>query len=351
MPGGPSGFGGDTVTNSSVPGVSSLFPGATFGSAFSAAAQAAQSYGQATADQYAATGAQWGAEGAGFQVAGAQAGVAGEELAAEGATLQGQQDLIEQQNYKLAQKYAVENVGATEISTNIQEAQEQRAAFSTIGSEEAGTAGAGLAASGSALDLLASSNAQAALGKATIGYQGGVTEAGYQEQANSYGLMANSAHIAFTATGVTNQADQEAAMMYQEQVGQYSTEEAQYLTAEQADISAEGTAKTVAGIDTASATYNAVGTAVSGIGSVVGIVAGMASLFSDRRLKENITFVEMLDIGIPLYSFRYIGDDVTYVGVMAQDVLNVRPEAVVTDDTSGFIKVRYDMLGLEMRPA
>ena len=37
----------------------------------------------------------------------------------------------------------------------------------------------------------------------------------------------------------------------------------------------------------------------------------------------------------------------TYQGVMAQDVLSYRPEAVIRHP-SGYLMVNYDMLGLEM---
>ncbi len=68
---------------------------------------------------------------------------------------------------------------------------------------------------------------------------------------------------------------------------------------------------------------------------------------SDRRLKTDIVQVGMLRAGIPLYRFRYIGRDEVHVGVMAQDVLPVVPEAVITD-ASGFMRVDYRRLGTRM---
>ena len=50
---------------------------------------------------------------------------------------------------------------------------------------------------------------------------------------------------------------------------------------------------------------------------------------------------------LPLYSFRYIGEDTSYVGVMAQDVLAVDPGAVSTGG-GGFMRVDYARLGLRM---
>jgi hypothetical protein len=68
---------------------------------------------------------------------------------------------------------------------------------------------------------------------------------------------------------------------------------------------------------------------------------------SDRRLKTDIVQVGLLRAGIPLYRFRYLGRDEVFVGVMAQDVLPVVPEAVTTD-ASGFMRVDYQRLGMRM---
>ena len=68
---------------------------------------------------------------------------------------------------------------------------------------------------------------------------------------------------------------------------------------------------------------------------------------SDRRLKADIVQVGMLRADIPLYRFRYFWGDDVYVGVMAQDVLPVRPDAVTTD-ASGFMRVDYGRLGTRM---
>lgn len=68
---------------------------------------------------------------------------------------------------------------------------------------------------------------------------------------------------------------------------------------------------------------------------------------SDIRIKRDIHEVGATPDGLKLYSFRYNGDEETFVGVMAQDVLEVMPEAVVTR-ADGFYAVDYGMLGLEM---
>lgn len=69
---------------------------------------------------------------------------------------------------------------------------------------------------------------------------------------------------------------------------------------------------------------------------------------SDMRLKRDIVLVGRLDNGLGLYSFRYRDDPQTYVGVMAQDVQLVRPDAV-TRGRDGYLRVRYDRIGFEMQ--
>jgi hypothetical protein len=69
---------------------------------------------------------------------------------------------------------------------------------------------------------------------------------------------------------------------------------------------------------------------------------------SDARLKTDIRQVGVTVHALPLYQFRYLNQDSVYEGVMAQDVLNVMPEAVVTGE-DGFYRVDYGMLGTDMR--
>lgn len=68
---------------------------------------------------------------------------------------------------------------------------------------------------------------------------------------------------------------------------------------------------------------------------------------SDIRLKQDITQIGMTANGLPLYSFRYIGEDQLYSGVMAQDVLKHTPQAVVMR-RDGYLAVNYGMLGISM---
>lgn len=58
--------------------------------------------------------------------------------------------------------------------------------------------------------------------------------------------------------------------------------------------------------------------------------AALASKFipSDSRVKENIEPVGLLNDGQNVYSYNYIGDDTPQIGLLAQEVEKVRPDAV-----------------------
>ena len=69
---------------------------------------------------------------------------------------------------------------------------------------------------------------------------------------------------------------------------------------------------------------------------------------SDLRLKTDITRIGTAAHGLPLYTFRYVGETDLYEGVMAQDVLQVMPSAVsVAED--GYYRVDYEQLGIPFR--
>ena len=53
----------------------------------------------------------------------------------------------------------------------------------------------------------------------------------------------------------------------------------------------------------------------------------------------------MMQNGLHLYRYRYIGDREYYVGVMAQEVGRIDP-AAVGREKNGFLSVDYDRLGL-----
>jgi hypothetical protein len=74
--------------------------------------------------------------------------------------------------------------------------------------------------------------------------------------------------------------------------------------------------------------------------------AGAAAMFSDKNLKENIKEYDTKN-GFKRYIFNYIGDSVRWLGVMAQEVKEQLPSAVVQAD-NGYYMVRYDKLGFKM---
>ena len=67
---------------------------------------------------------------------------------------------------------------------------------------------------------------------------------------------------------------------------------------------------------------------------------------SDIRLKHDIVLVGRLNDGLGLYRFVYNGGSKPYVGVIAQDVEQVMPQAVERG-TDGYLRVHYEMLGVK----
>ena len=61
---------------------------------------------------------------------------------------------------------------------------------------------------------------------------------------------------------------------------------------------------------------------------------------SDERVKEEIRQVGTLHNGLPVYAYRYKAGGPTHIGVMAQDVEKVKPEAVI--EVGGVKMVNYD---------
>jgi hypothetical protein len=72
-------------------------------------------------------------------------------------------------------------------------------------------------------------------------------------------------------------------------------------------------------------------------------------VFSDRRLKENVELVGR-DGPHEIFEFDYRDGSGRFRGVMAQNVLEIDPEAV-TEHSNGFLMVNYDKLGLKMERA
>jgi hypothetical protein len=69
---------------------------------------------------------------------------------------------------------------------------------------------------------------------------------------------------------------------------------------------------------------------------------------SDIALKHHVILLGHLDNGLGFYRFSYYGSDKAYVGVMAQEVQIVVPDAV-TRGHDGYLRVFYEKLGLQFQ--
>lgn len=81
------------------------------------------------------------------------------------------------------------------------------------------------------------------------------------------------------------------------------------------------------------------------MGGLFGLAAapfGMFSFTSDRRAKEDISPVGKLDNGLTVYRYRMKGDPRFQIGLMADEVDDVHPEAVGLGP-HGFKMVNYDL--------
>lgn len=83
---------------------------------------------------------------------------------------------------------------------------------------------------------------------------------------------------------------------------------------------------------------NAFGGQLLGAGSSL-----LGQFFSDRRLKADVKRIGTHPRGFGIYRYRYIGESGQRVGVMAQEVRRVMPEAVASNH--GVLMVDYSQLG------
>jgi len=67
--------------------------------------------------------------------------------------------------------------------------------------------------------------------------------------------------------------------------------------------------------------------------------------YSDRRLKEDIKLIGYSPSGLNIYSFKYIGGNKTYQGVMSDEI----PEYAVIKDSNGYDKVDYSKLDVKFK--
>jgi hypothetical protein len=96
---------------------------------------------------------------------------------------------------------------------------------------------------------------------------------------------------------------------------------------------------------TATSTADRGSTGIGGsqiLGAGLSMLPMIMSMFSDRRLKENIEPVAVLADGLFIYEFNYIGQAERQLGLMADEVMELYPEAV-TLAGNGYYIVDYDL--------
>lgn len=89
------------------------------------------------------------------------------------------------------------------------------------------------------------------------------------------------------------------------------------------------------------AMYNALMGGLSGLGSA-GI---LAAALSDAELKTDIVPIGQLPNGVEVVSFKYLWDDEPFIGVVAQQVAEIIPEAV-SRGSDGWLRVDYARIGM-----
>jgi hypothetical protein len=92
-------------------------------------------------------------------------------------------------------------------------------------------------------------------------------------------------------------------------------------------------------LQAASANAQAQAAQSAGLMNALGTIGGAAIIASDRRLKTDIKKVGKTESGLPIYTYKYKGDNKTQMGVMAQDVEKKNPEAV--SEVGGYKAVNY----------
>lgn len=100
--------------------------------------------------------------------------------------------------YSAAASAASQNAEIAAQSARIQETMAERQITKTLGGQRSDVAGAGLNASGSALDVIRDSAQQGSLTKQLITNQGAINVLGYQAEAANYSAMASAAKTAGT---------------------------------------------------------------------------------------------------------------------------------------------------------
>jgi hypothetical protein len=66
---------------------------------------------------------------------------------------------------------------------------------------------------------------------------------------------------------------------------------------------------------------------------------GLQGIFSDQRLKKNVARLGTRSDGLGVYEFEYIWGGGRHIGLMAQEVVNIYPDAI--GESGGYMTVDY----------
>ena len=80
----------------------------------------------------------------------------------------------------------------------------------------------------------------------------------------------------------------------------------------------------------------------SALGGLAGL-GGAAIMASDVRLKKNIVKIGTRDDGLNVYRYNYLWDEQEHIGVMAHEVEEIYPSAVI--EVAGYKRVDYAQIG------
>lgn len=84
-----------------------------------------------------------------------------------------------------------------------------------------------------------------------------------------------------------------------------------------------------------------------GMSGVSGMMGGGFGGYSDIRLKTDIEPIGLSPSRIPMYNFKYKGEEGLYQGVMAQELKKIKPEAVI--EINGYYAVDYTQIDVEFK--
>jgi uncharacterized caspase-like protein len=216
------------------------------------------------------------------------------------------------------------------------------AAAASRAASGAAAAAASSAASRAASVAAASAAGQAASNAASSAAGRAASNAAATAAGNAASKAASSAAGKAASVAAANAAGQAASNAASRAASAAASSAASKAASNAASKAASNAASSAASKSASSAASAAASKAASNAASNA---ASRIPIPSDIRLKQDITALGRTPDGLPLYRYRYIGDDTFYVGVMAQEVAAVVPAAVSQMD-DGYLQVDYGRLGL-----